>query len=400
MGKRTSTTTATDGVEAVPGPTLRGLVLVVFHERVLGGATISVLRCIPGLEERGWRFVFWAPSPSPLYDQLRERGLEVHGGSRPIAYSLRALRLPPGARARLAATPGYLRGFRRTVRERRPVLVHANSLTTVAEAAIARTAGVPVVFHLHEMIPASWKGRLAAAAIRSLSRQVIAVSEASAVPLGAVGDRLRIVHECTPIPESPRSAPPATGNRRTREALVIGSVGVISRRKGSDLFVEAARLVGERNDRIEFRLVGSPTEPLDGEWADGVLDRARQVGVVHQPKVDVQATLQEWDMFVLPSRRDPFPISMLEAMAAGLPVIGTAVDGIREQIAPGTGVLVEPEDPEALAAAVLRLAESPEERARIGEAARRRVSERFSLEHQVAGLDAAYLAALGREVGE
>jgi glycosyltransferase involved in cell wall biosynthesis len=175
---------------------------------------------------------------------------------------------------------------------------------------------------------------------------------------------------------------------------VVGTVGVISTRKGSDLFVEAARLVGERESGVEFRMVGAPTDALEVDWASDVLDHARSLGIAHEPRADVDARLAEWDVFVLPSRRDPFPISMLEAMGSGLPVVGTAVDGIREQITPEIGILTPPEDPRALADAIVALHRDPGRRSELGEAARRRALTHFSLERQAAGLDEAYQAAL------
>jgi glycosyltransferase involved in cell wall biosynthesis len=83
-------------------------------------------------------------------------------------------------------------------------------------------------------------------------------------------------------------------------------------------------------------------------------------------------------------------------MASGLPVIGTAVDGVREQLTESTGVLVDPDDAEALARAVLDLADDPAARARLGKAARRRVEENFTLEVQAQGLNDAYVALLDR----
>ena len=88
-----------------------------------------------------------------------------------------------------------------------------------------------------------------------------------------------------------------------------------------------------------------------------MIRRAEAAGIVYKERVETMEEFRSWDVFVLPSRTDPFPIAMLEAMAAGLPVIGTAVDGIAEQVTPECGRLVPPEDVEGLAEAMLWLAE-------------------------------------------
>ena len=133
-------------------------VLIALHEEVLGGATLSVLRCAPILEQSGWELSYWAPRPGEVFDQLAARGRDVAGAERLLATSLDVLRLPPGPAQRLRATPGYLRAFRSQVRATGADLVHANSLVTLAEAATARSAGARVVMHLHEMMPAGRKG--------------------------------------------------------------------------------------------------------------------------------------------------------------------------------------------------------------------------------------------------
>src|SRR3954452_203731 len=156
--------------------------LVVLHEEWLGGATLAVLKLVPLLEQRGWRFVFWAP-PGPAQDRIRESGWRVEGAERPVFYTLRALRLPPGPLRRMAELPRYLHRFSRFLREVDPDLVHANALLTVAEAAVARAGRYPVLLHVHDMLP---RGPRAALPRRFLSRlqAVVAVSRASA---GAVG---------------------------------------------------------------------------------------------------------------------------------------------------------------------------------------------------------------------
>jgi glycosyltransferase involved in cell wall biosynthesis len=364
-------------------------VVVAFHEVVLGGATRSVLRSVPLLEERGWRFSFWAPRPSELFDHLQAGGWDVDGAPRSIEYSVRAWRLPPGPVRRLIAAPGYLRQYRRFLASRRPALVHANSILSLAEALVASRSGLPTLLHAHEMLPPDLRGRmLRNAAWRHLD-QIVAVSESSGARLDWRGRRPRIVHEATPIPEPVQP-------RERAEPFTVGTVAVVSKRKGSDLFVDAARRLQSRNGTTyKFEMVGSESELIDREWAHGVMSEATAAGITHVPSAEVFERMRGWDAFVLPSRSDPFPLSMLEAMASGLPVVGTRRDGIAEQITNGTGLLVEPEDPAALADAIAWMATQPAEiRRRMGAAARGRVSASFTLEHHAAAMDEAYRATI------
>lgn len=365
-------------------------VAVVLHESVLGGASLSVVRLVPLLEQYGWRLRFWATRPSPLYDELRGLGLRVDGAERPVAYSLRALGLPPGRRARLVQLPRYLRAFRRWLRAERTDLVHANSLFTLAEALLAARDGRPIAFHVHEMLRPGRKGRFARTLAHRLPGVVIGVSAACADRLSAPGHPARVVYESAPVPDH------APHRELVPGRTVVGTVGVISSRKGSDLFVEAARLVRLREQGVEFRMVGAATDELEVGWAEVVLAAARDAGVAHEARADVPARLCEWDLFALPSRHDPFPIALLEAMGSALPVVGTDVDGISELVTPETGILVPPDDPVRLADAIVELHRDPARRATLGAAGRARVLESFTPERQAESLHRAYLAALRR----
>ncbi|MGH2951462.1 MAG: glycosyltransferase family 4 protein [Solirubrobacterales bacterium] len=365
-------------------------VVVCFHEPHLGGATRSVERIVPLLRELGWEFSFWVPRPSELYDELAGRGWEVDGEPRCIEYSVRAWRLAPGPRRRLAAVPGYVSRFDEFLRHRTPDLVHANSVLTLAEALIARRRGHAVLLHIHEMLPRNLRGRLLRRTAWRHLDQVVAVSRASAAGLSHEGRAPRIVYEAAPVPERRVTL------RERPHPFTVGTVAVVSTRKGSDLFVEAARLLLERSQNGDFRfeMVGA-TEAIERDWAHSVLDRAKRIGIAHIPSANVFERFAGWDAFVLPSRADPFPIAMLEAMASGLPVVGVRRDGIAEQVVPGAGVLVEPENAPALADAIAWLAgQKPTVRERLGETARERVAGSFTIAHQAAAMDAAYRATL------
>jgi glycosyltransferase involved in cell wall biosynthesis len=374
-----------------PPPGADPRIVVCFHEPHLGGATRSVERIVPRLAEAGWKFSFWVPRPSALYDDFAGRGWDVDGERRAIEYSVRAWRLPPGPRRRLLAVPEYVRRFGRFLDDRRPALVHANSVLTLAEALIARRRGYPVMLHAHEMLPRNLRGRLLRHTAWRRLDQVVAVSRASAAALAHRGQMPRIVYEAAPVPDR------AVELAREPHPFRVGTVAVISTRKGSDLFVEAARLVRERsgNGDFEFEMIGAASDAIEREWAADVIERARDLGIDYAPQANVFERLQGWDAFVLPSRADPFPIAMLEAMASGLPVIGARRDGIAEQVAQGAGLLVEPDDPRALADAIGWLASQHHDvRDRIGSIARDRVASNFTLGHQAQALDGAYRATL------
>ena len=364
-----------------------GKVAILFHDGLLSGASLSVLRTIPLLEERGWRFAFWAPPATALWEHLEDQGGHVSGARREIGYSLVSLRQPPGVAARLGTLPAYFRRFRRFLRTESPRLVHANTLYTLAEALVARAHGLPALLHLHEMVPESYKGAVTAGLTRRTGIDVVAVSEASAARYGRGRDLARVVYEGASVPE-------VVPRRNSRERVVVGTVGVISRRKGSDLFVEAARRVRLETDHVDFRLVGAPTDPLDEGWGRLLLRRASEAGVEHLEQADVAAELRGWDIFVLPARRDPFPIAVLEAMASALPVVGTRVDGLAEQVTPETGILTEPEDPDGLAQAIAKLVYDRDARRAMGAAGRQRVERLFTVERQAEGMHKVYLAAL------
>jgi glycosyltransferase involved in cell wall biosynthesis len=156
--------------------------------------------------------------------------------------------------------------------------------------------------------------------------------------------------------------------------VVVGTVALLKTQKGIRDLIDAAILVLRSNNRVRFVHVGGgPLEPDVRRWiADaGIGDRFRLTGWVADPL----ALLPGMDLFVLPSLWEGLPIALLEAMAAGLPAIGTRVAGIEEVIVDGvTGRLVPAHAPAGLASAILDLAASADERRVMGEAGRARLS--------------------------
>ena len=252
----------------------------------------------------------------------------------------------------------------------------------------ARLAGARAVHTLHgvpeEIVPLLGRegarvpagaamARLAAEALLSRFGAVVAPSRAMARFLAAHGFPKRRLH-VIPYGIDPRGAdgrPPRGGGGQ----LAIGTAANLEYWKGIDLLVSAcARLAHP----YRLEIYG------DGTWRERLEKQAAREGVearFHGFVADYRSRLSELDLFVLPSRGDNLPVSILEAMAAGLPVVGTRVGGIPELVVDGeTGLIVEPEDPAGLAVAIASLAADPERRAELGRRGAERVAEHFDAE--------------------
>jgi L-malate glycosyltransferase len=184
-----------------------------------------------------------------------------------------------------------------------------------------------------------------------------------------------------------------TPRSRLRTIAVVAN---LRPEKGHDVLIDAAPQVLARVPDARFLIVGS------GPQMNTLVARAQRAGVADAFTFlghcdDVAARLGEADVFVLPSRSEAFPNAVIEAMAAGLPIVASAVGGIREAIDhERTGLLVPPGDRDALAHAICRVMAEPAEAARMGAAAREHVDSRFDFDRMVAGFEAIYLRQLAR----
>ncbi len=142
----------------------------------------------------------------------------------------------------------------------------------------------------------------------------------------------------------------------------------------------------------------------EGSEADALRARPRRSGRRSRERImftgrrdDVSALTADLTLAVLPSLREAQGISLIEAMARGVPVVASAVGGIPEVVTDGVdGRLVPPGDPAALADAIVELLRDPALRHRLGEAGRRTVADRFSIDAQVRAIQAVYDEELAR----
>lgn len=257
-------------------------------------------------------------------------------------------------------------------------VVHLNSVECVRLLPLLPARPRVLVTHVHELrngidlaVVGEWD------VLAQATHRFIAAAAAVARELerrGVDASAIDICHEFIRLDRfEPR--PPTT----TRDRPLVVAVGSISTRKGADLFVQTAlQLRLQRPDlEVEFRWIGSPLhEPDASRWmrhdiaASGLTDVIDLVGEVDDPR----ALLEEADVFVLPSREDPFPVACLEAAALGLPIAAFDCGGMKELL-DGAALFVPLPRTDLLADAVARLLDDRALAEELGMNARTRVSD-------------------------
>lgn len=173
--------------------------------------------------------------------------------------------------------------------------------------------------------------------------------------------------------------------------LVVGAVGRLEEQKGHTYLLAALPELQRQIPELVVLIVGEGREEEKLKRQVRELNLAGTVRFLGTRR-DLPEIFHALDLFVHPSLWEGLPLALLKAMGAGLPVVATRVSGSQDAIEDGAnGCLVDPGDPEALARAILELHQHPEARRRLGDAARRTVAERYSLEAMLQKLEALYL---------
>ncbi len=189
---------------------------------------------------------------------------------------------------------------------------------------------------------------------------------------------------------------PSKSNRSTSKVLIT-TVGNIRRVKGHDLLIKAAASVVHQFPDANFSIAGEVLEP---EYFEELQTLIRDLGLSNHftfagGVTNLQELLCAADVFVLPSRSEGFSNAIVEAMAASLPVIATDVGGNAEAVEHEvTGMIIPPEDPDALAAAICRMLAHPDLGRQMGAAGKESVAEKFTTSAMMTGITGVYAKLL------
>ena len=187
-------------------------------------------------------------------------------------------------------------------------------------------------------------------------------------------------------------------NRKDENNTILLHVGRFSLQKNHKLLIEAFALAVKECSRLRLWLVG------DGELKSDIEKLVAEKGLSSYVsflgiRADVAELLGQCDIFALPSDWEGVPLTVLEAMAAGKPVIATAVGGVPELVKDGeTGILIPPQDTKSLAQAILKLATNPELGQQMGQRGQTRAKEQFDIARTTRNYESLYMELLKKKV--
>jgi len=271
----------------------------------------------------------------------------------------------------------------------------------------ASLAGVPVVI--------SWEPVTGPFALRHYLAYKLAMQKIDRVVAVSEDIRQRVIRERHLSPDQVMTIhygvdvnkfAPGTGSLTKADLgvpedhLVLGTVARFDHPKGHKYLIEAAPRIVQQFPGVRFVLAG------DGPLRAEVEQQIRQAGlddffVLLGFRRDVKELLSVFDLFILPSLSEGLPNAVLEAMACSNPVVATAVNGVVEVVEDGvTGYLVPPQNPEELAAAVIKMLGLGEKMKRMGHQGRERVVKYFSVEQQIAKFEALYQSLYEQKLGQ
>lgn len=361
-------------------------ILYLTNHLNIGGISTYCLTLAKGFKARGHN-VYIACAGGNLVEQFKKEG---------IVYVPIPIKTKKEVSPKIFISALRLRKF---IREEKIDIIHANTrVTQVLAALLQRQTQKPFISTCHGF----FKKRLLRKIFPCWGVKVIAISEQVKEHLmkdfAVPEEDIRVIHNGIDVE---RFRPATNDQRRLAkknlglgDGLVIGIVARLSDVKGHRYLIEAMSEVLSQIPNAQLLIVG------DGREKEELLALTKRLRVENyvyfRPSVDdTRDVLSAMDLFVLPSLKEGLGLSLMEAMASGLGVIGSDIGGIRSLIHDGdNGLLTRPADSNGLSCAILELLKDTNKRESLGEAARNFIQKNFSQEKMVSETQRIYLECL------
>jgi len=389
----------------------RHRVLLVETDGRIGGSGRSLQTLIAGLDRA--RFDLWAicPPDGPIGRRINGLGVECRW---PAGHTTHGRWI--GSRA------AWVWGMRRLIRRLRIDLVHVNDVEGFRLAGLAaRLSGVPSVCHVRMARSAddlAWSFGLAGPAAMIFNSRAMAEHMLMLLPPSLKDLRAVIAPNAVDTDRFRSAGSTSSGKAQLgwpTDVAAVTVVGNLMPLKGQDVFIEAARHVSDRFDGpVAFHMVGRDLT-ADGQFSHQLQRQIGRLGLggqvhLHGAIDDVVPVYQASDVVACPVRpvsccpsgdgkrvyQVGFPRCVIETAACGRPIVLADTPGAEEAAVPDeTGLFVPPEDPDALARAILALLNDPDRREAMGRAARELAESRFGIKEHGRLIARVYQSVLG-----
>ena len=374
------------------------LVVHLVYRLDFGGLETVLAECVNGMPSDRYRHaVVCLTDYTEFAKKITQPGVQIH-----------ALHKPAGA------APGTHFKLWKLLRALRPAILHTYNLAAIEYAFTAALAGVPIRIHAEhgrDLSDPEGKNRKHNLLRRFLIPFIDCFVPVSrdlkqwlALVIGVPDTKNRLINNGV---DTARFVPraPSTSAAQQAPPFIVGTVGRIQDIKNHAGLVRAFQRLREmlpaQRDSLRLQIIG------DGPLMAALKTQVTAAGLdeavwLAGSRTDIAALMQDFSVFVLPSFAEGTPVTLLEAMATGLPVVASAVGGIPDVVADGVcGTLAAPTDIEAIATALAAYCREPALAAAHGAAARKVVEDHYSiaamLSHYTALYDTLCQAKLRRE---
>ncbi len=378
--------------------------LILSHSSRLVGAETSLFVLLKHLNRNLFEPIVVLPSPGPLKKKIQCLHIKTYEVQSPWW-----VRLPDDINISMF---GYcllkeisaVFQLCRVVRLEQVDVIYTNSIINLSGAIASLLIRKPHIWHIREIIPGNpdlrffFPYKTLFWLISKLSNVIIANSSATGGQFRATAaiEKVRVVYNavdfeqfknCTSFPDIKGVAP---------EDWLVAVVGSLQKRKAQDDAIRATKIARENIPSIKLLLVGDGDSKYKDYLERMVLESGLTGNVIFLGyRDDVPQILSHCNVLLMPSWEEPFGRSTIEAMAAGIPVIGADSGGTRELVQHGmTGYLVPPRNPDEIAKKLTDLYFHPKVAQRFGEHAKRVVKERYSPQIYAENIEGLIIGAL------
>lgn len=360
---------------------------------------MSLLNLLKGLNRNIFYPVVIVPSfQGPLVDRLKDLNIEFKvtdvsefSRYRPFSFLSSVIRLV------------WL------IKKEKINLVHTNSIYSAEQGFFAsKLAGIPCVCHIRDLVPVLGAGKIRTIAFKK-AQKIIAISDAVrkdlTEKLNIPSEKIMRIYNGVDTQEF---SPSIRGEVFRREfnlgqKKLIGMIGRLSPEKGHEVFLKAAAPIVKDKDDVQLVICGSADLGSSG-YRQGLAVLAGRLGIDDKVvftgfRRDAAAVMAALDIVVVPSEAEPFGRVIIEAMAAGKPVIASDSGAVPEVLSRGCGILVKPGDITAFGRAIKDLVADEQMCRALGEAARDAVLEKFDIRKNVSETEQLYRQVLDAASG-